>query len=148
MQISLNYLSELTGFDRRRVTRAVSGLPHADGPNNSKTIDSVQALRVLFAGADGERLDAQQERAMLDRVRRELGELDLARRRHDLIPVEEVREAWASQITIAKGRLLSLPSRISGEVLRLKSQREIENVIRDQIHTILMELSEGAASTT
>ena len=59
MQVSLNYLSELTGIDRRRVTRLLTDLPSQPGPNNSKTVDSALAIRVLYAGADGDgRLDA------------------------------------------------------------------------------------------
>lgn len=148
MQVSLNYLSELTGIDRRRVTRLLSDLPSQPGPNNSKTVDSILAIRVLYAGADGDgRLDASQERAALDKVRRELAELDLARRRHELIPVEEVAAAWTENVGIAKGRLLGLPSRVSGDMLRLKTQRDIEQRLKDAVIEILEELSTGAAST-
>lgn len=142
MQVSLNYLSELTGIDRRRVTRLLSDLPHEPGPNRAKHYDSATALRVLFGGlADGDRLDPSAERARLDRARAELSELELSRRRGELIPVPEVAAAWSQNVAIAKGRLLSLPSRVSGDVLRLKSQREVENLIRDQITNILEELS-------
>ena len=142
MQVSLNYISDLTGIDRRRVTRALRDLPSQPGPHNSRTVDSAAALRVLYAGAgeDG-RLDPAQERAALDKVRRELVELDVARRRMELIPVEEVRQTWSEQILIAKGRLLSLPSRVSSDLLRLKNQRSIEQRIKDAVIEILEELS-------
>ena len=75
-----------------------------------------------------------------------LAELELKRQTKELLPADEVAAAWADQIAIAKGRLLSLPSRVSGEVLRLKTQREIEDVIKAGIVTILEELSHGASS--
>lgn len=73
--------------------------------------------------------------------------MDLARRRHELIPVEEVAAAWAQNIAIAKGRLLSLPSRVSSEVLRLKSQRDVELLLRNKLFEILTELSGEIEST-
>jgi phage terminase Nu1 subunit (DNA packaging protein) len=94
-----------------------------------------------------ETLSPQAERARLDRARAELAELDLGRKRLELIPKNEVAAAWSSQIHIAKSRLLSLPSRVSGEILRLRTQREIEGVIRDRIIEILDELSRQASET-
>lgn len=71
----------------------------------------------------------------------ELTLLEYRQRIGELIPKDEVATAWADQIAIAKGRLLSLPSRVSGEVLRLRTQREIEDVIKAALITILEELS-------
>lgn len=73
--------------------------------------------------------------------RAKLAELELKRQTRELLPADEVATAWADQIAIAKGRLLSLPSRVSGEVLRLRTQREIEDVIKTALITILEELS-------
>ncbi len=88
-----------------------------------------------------ENLSPQAERARLDRARAELAELELSRRRRELIPVDEVAQAWSEQVTIAKNRLLSLPSRVSSDVLRLKTQRAIENALKDAVIQILTELS-------
>lgn len=78
----------------------------------------------------------------------ELTLLEYKQRTGELIPKDDVAAAWADQIAIAKGRLLSLPSRVSGEVLRLKTQREIEEVIKGAIVVILEELSDGASRYT
>ena len=100
-------------------------------------------LRTRIAAELGtdENLSPQAERARLDRARAELAELELSRRRRELIPVEEVAQAWSEQVTIAKNRLLSLPSRVSSDVLRLKTQRAIENVLKEAVIQILTELS-------
>ena len=100
-------------------------------------------LRTRIAAELGteENLSPQAERARLDRARAELAELELSRRRRELIPVEEVAQAWSEQVTIAKNRLLSLPSRVSSDVLRLKTQRAIENALKDAVIQILTELS-------
>lgn len=91
-------------------------------------------------GAD-ENLSPQAERARLDRARANLAEQEYARRYRELIPRDEVAQAWSEQVTIAKNRLLSLPSRVSSDVLRLKTQRAIENALKDAVIQILTELS-------
>ena len=76
----------------------------------------------------------------------ELTLLEYRQRVGELIPKDEVAAAWAENIAIAKGRLLALPSRVSGEVLRLKTQREVEETIKAAIVTILEELAGGQAA--
>ena len=76
----------------------------------------------------------------------ELTLLEYRQRVGELIPKDEVAAAWAENIAIAKGRLLALPSRVSGEVLRLKTQREVEEAIKAAIVTILEELAGGQAA--
>lgn len=75
--------------------------------------------------------------------RAKLAELEYKTKTGELLPREEVAAAWAEQIAIAKGRLLALPSRVSADVLRLKSQREIENVLKAALVVILEELAGG-----
>lgn len=87
-------------------------------------------------------------KAKNETIKAELTLLEYKQRTGELIPKDEVAAAWADQIAIAKGRLLSLPSRVSGEVLRLKTQREIEEVIKGAIVVILEELSDGASRYT
>lgn len=142
MLVSMNYLAELTGKDRRAVARRLANLPTTPGPKNSKQVDSRQALELLYGGmADGANLDPSRERALLDRERRRQLELTNGRLEHELIPAGEVAAAWSQNVAIAKGRLLSLPSRVSGEVLRLKTQRDVELLLRDKLFEILAELS-------
>lgn len=76
----------------------------------------------------------------------ELTLLEYRQRVGELIPKDEVAAAWAENVAIAKGRLLALPSRVSGEVLRLKTQREVEETIKAAIITILEELAGGQAA--
>jgi len=73
----------------------------------------------------------------------ELTLLEYRQRVGELIPKDEVASAWAENIAIAKGRLLALPSRVSGDVLRLKTQREVEELIKGAIVTVLEELAGG-----
>lgn len=143
MLVSVNYLADLTGKDRRTIGRRLGALVATPGPNRSNQYESQEALSALYGNDDddGARLDPQQERARLDAERRHELELRNARAHGELLPREEVAAAWSEQIGIAKGRLLSLPARVSADVLRLKSQREIEAVLKGALIVILEELA-------
>jgi hypothetical protein len=74
MLASLSKLTELSGYDRRTVAAKLVDTPFRPGPKNAKLFAIDVAMRALFGSASGngsgEVLDAQQEKAMLDRARR------------------------------------------------------------------------------
>ena len=105
-------------------------------PGAGRKIDAGKAddySRLAKARADHEELKAA------------LRDLEVKQKTGELLPRDEVARAWSEQIAIAKGRLLSLPARVSAEVLRLKTQREIERVLKAALVTILEELAGEAA---
>ena len=137
---SINQLSELTGIDRRTVKTRLESVNAITGERGAYLYETREALPLLYL-ASGERLDPAQERAALDRVRRRQIEMANEKAEGNLIPKEEVAAAWTEQILIAKGRLLSLPSRVSSDLLRTKTQRDMEQRLRDAGIEILEELS-------
>lgn len=138
---SLSELSELTGFDRRKVSRRLETLkPTKRG--RSHLYDSPQALRLLYgdSAADG-KLDPQQERAALDRARRESVEADNKKKAGELIHVEEVTAEWVKLLGIFKARLMALPMRLAPELLAASDLRTTENIVKSGIVEALEELS-------
>ena len=95
----------------------------------------------LGVSDDGELIDPQREKAMLDRARRITVETEHRARMGELLEAGVVAETWAARVQIAKGRLLSLPARIAPQVIGIGDLRTIEGVIRDAIHAALTELS-------
>lgn len=147
MRASINQMAEWTGFDRRTIKRKLSDLDHIDGPSRAHLFDSEAALPLLYGGGtDGERLDASQERAALDRERRRAAEMANAKAAGEVIPVGEVAAAWEQQVGVARGRLLAMPARIAPKVLRATELRAVEGIIRDQIYLVLDELSADCAA--
>lgn len=142
-KISINELFVLTNIDRRAIGRRLAGIEAEPGPGKALLYQSDAALRLLYAGPDGERLDASQERALLDRERRKALELANSRLEGKLLPVDEVSKAWEEQIAIAKGRFLALPSRLAPRLVRTKAIREVELILRDGIIEVMSELSGG-----
>jgi hypothetical protein len=96
----------------------------------------------LGVSDNGEVIDPQREKALLDRARRITVETEHQTRIGELLEARVVAETWAAQVGIAKGRILSLPARIAPQVIGIGDLRAIEGVIRDAIHEALTELSE------
>ncbi|NCC41127.1 MAG: hypothetical protein EOM21_17155 [Gammaproteobacteria bacterium] len=72
-----------------------------------------------------------------------LAELEFKQRTGQLLPAEEVSRVWAEKGQIIKERLLSLPSRLAPDILRMSELREVERCLRDALHGVLDELSRG-----
>ena len=135
---SISQLSALTGFDRRIVTARLESLAPAPGPGRAKRYRSAEALPLLYAVGD---LDPRRERARLDAARADLAEADLAKKRGQLLDVDEVRALWIEETTRLRSKLLHLPVRVAPTVLGLEDLREAERCLRDHIHAALAEIS-------
>lgn len=144
MMQSISELAALTGMGRGTVkTRLALLTPTKEG--TALLYESKEALPLLYrVGVGGEALDPQRERALLDRERRLALEMANDKARGNLIPKEEVAAAWVENVTIARGRLLSLPARVAPLVLRQRDLRQIENTLKAAIIAILEELAGGA----
>lgn len=142
---NLHRLHELTGLGHRTLQGRLKPLtPVKDG--RALLYETKDALPLLYGLGDAARLDPQAERARLDCARADLAELDLARRRGELLPTAEVSAAWAGQVAIAKGRLLAMPARIAPGMIRCRDLRSAERLLRDALYTVLTELANDAAS--
>jgi len=112
-RLTLSQLEELTGKSHRflKGRLAVAGVRPVGKDGRSRFYPSRAALAAVLAG-DGERLDAAQEKARLDRARREQAELDLALKRRQVLDLDEVIHHWSSLAVTCKMTLRALPGRM------------------------------------
>ena len=139
---SLSELAELTGLGRPRIRSALADLQAVDGTKGAKLYQSHEALPLIFGQAS--KLNPQEERAALDRARREEVELRLAKQRRELVHVDAVREAFEPEFTKVRRYLLDLPSRMAPTVIGLGDLKAVEDALRDAAHQALDELGRGA----
>lgn len=85
MQLSISHLSELTGRDRRTITKALENIPFVEGGTNAHLYESAAALAAIYKGDDLTAAKTQQafSQASLNRVK----EQELKRTR---IPIDVV----------------------------------------------------------
>jgi hypothetical protein len=92
MLLSINQISELTGQDRRTVTKQLDGLPFQPGDKNAYLYESTEALPRVYAMDSLEAARAAQARsqASLNAVREE----DLRKQRIAIQIVRDVSSLW------------------------------------------------------
>jgi hypothetical protein len=101
-------------------------------------------LKDLIAALYGrDDLNATEEKAKLDKVKREREELKLAQDRKELLPASEVEEDWSKQVMNVRARLLALPGKLAPQAAVESDPVEVEKVAKELIYEALTELSEG-----
>jgi hypothetical protein len=142
--IGINELAQLTGKRRQSIRPVLeaAGIEATPGPHRAKLYPSDRALAVLYTG--GDRLDPSQERAALDRVRRERAELDLAREKREVVGIKVAADHWINHLLIARSHLLSLPNQLAFECAADADARMQLRTVADRIvRRVLTELSEA-----
>ena len=66
----------------------------------------------------------------------------------ELLPRDEVAQAWAQHVASAKARLLSVPARVAPALVRAKDMRSMEEAVRSEIFGALQDISDTARATT
>lgn len=80
-------------------------------------------------------------KAKRETYRAQMAEVEYRQKIGELLEAEEVKQLWAEQVAIAKGRMLALPARLAPAVIGVGDLRTIEGLIRDAIYEALTELS-------
>lgn len=123
------------------------GCPHVQRGGRGKSwvfnILDVAAWRFGSEESPEEDPEKMSPKERLDWYKGTRERIALEKDRGDLISADEVEAAWLNQITVAKGRLLSLPTRVAPDVLGLSEQRDIEQVLKSSISDVLEELANG-----
>ena len=115
-----------------------NGCPHSKN-GRFLELDSAKVFEWVLYDM-GQKLDINQERAALAQKQRQKIELDMAERKRELIPADEILKTWARKITSARARLLSLPSKAAPHLAATNDQAEAEQIINDYVMEALHEL--------
>jgi phage terminase Nu1 subunit (DNA packaging protein) len=128
--IGLDQLAYLLNLTPRWINRLVKeqGMPRV-APGHYDLVECVQwyieFIRRQSKGSDQPE-SFNQERAALTRANRRLRELDLAKKRGELLEVSLVRQAVGDLVHAAKAHLLGLPSSLADILAREKSPAKVK----------------------
>jgi len=139
MRVSINYLSELTGKERRTIRKKCDGLTSEKGPKQAILYDSSEALARIYGDTSN---NAMKERARLDHHRANLEEMREAKMRGDLVDFDAIVEQVSKMIATARAKLLALPQRVAQSLaVAPEVRREIQAAIQKEVFSTLDELS-------
>lgn len=143
-RLSTKRLADLAGVDARTVKARCleAGLEPEPGERRAQLWPSDEALRAIYnGGRDGEQLDAQQEKARLDRARRIAQELANAKLRGELIEIDKVVEIVSEDYSNLRSKLLALPMKLAGPLAKAPTVKQCHLIVQDGIYGALEELS-------
>lgn len=142
-QLSLNQLEALTGRSSRWIKKrlAEAGVEPAGTTGRARLFPSRQALEAIYATGAGGKLDPAQEKAALDRVRREAAELEYRKRAGELLERADVIDTWSHGFAACKAVIRALPSRLRSRVpgftpaMRRASLQVIDEALHELANT-------------
>lgn len=86
--------------------------------------------------------DYEKSRARLTAAKADSEEIKLAQLQGKVVEVEAVERVWNGMVSIAKTRILGVPSKIAPRLKGKKDPAEIQSIIENALHETLQSLSE------
>ncbi|AHZ84654.1 hypothetical protein Bb109J_c1965 [Bdellovibrio bacteriovorus] len=162
-KLTYNQLQQLTDMSYRKIKSLLAdeGIEPVETDGNSIYFDPKEALPVIFE-AQGFRTRPQEigddspldrpdtseilnpaiQSARLSRARTEKTEIEIAKLRGELVPVDDVVFFVSNMITSAKSKLRALPDRITPVIMGYKDSVEAKEFHRKEIDRALIDLRE------
>lgn len=112
-------------------------------PSNSRKQVRLSDVRSRLKRKNGTGGDPDywKERAKHEQIKAQLAELELKRKKEELVPLDQVQEHLEKMFSVIKQKLISLPSRITHLITAEKKQAGKKRIFEEEIREVLLELS-------
>lgn len=155
--ISISRIAELTGKDRRTVTKRLAILRPVETTKGAKKYEASEALKCVFApdiedeirlkisaestpdhagGYDGTVDDNRIKRAKAEKL-----ELELSERKGELIAVDQIVREVEKEYEFVRTNLLTVPSKAAKTLSTIEDPAEVERELQFYISEILKALT-------
>ena len=128
-------------LDRRRVAGALDDTAPAGTAQGHPTYWLADIVRALF---DKSGLNPTEEKAKLDRARREKVELEVGELSGKLLDAEAVKEEWSRLVMNFRARMLALPTSLAPAVAVEGDVVACAALLKATVYEALTELSQSA----
>jgi phage terminase Nu1 subunit (DNA packaging protein) len=137
-------LADLTGKSWRTVKKRLqeAGINPLAREGTRDIYPSDVALATIFA--DPQRkddLDLTAERARLASAQANKTELEVAELKGEMVRRDEITAHWSAMVAAMRAKLLSLPSKMATRVAGPGKAKEVEALLREQVHQALEEIA-------
>jgi hypothetical protein len=99
--------------------------------------------RMGFGEGGVQKLNPAQEKALLDKTRRERAEIELRKEREEIVDIKDVLYTLEKELVEVRQKLLALPNRLARVILLAKDAQEAQDVIAGAVHDTLKGLTYG-----
>lgn len=147
--VNTDVLASVLGFTRQRINQlAKDGVLEKQAPGRFLLLLNLKKyvgyLRVGQVAEDEEGATDKywEEKALHEKAKREMAELNLARKRNQLHEASDVEFTLTNMLVAFRSRILGIPQKIAPKIIGLTSLAEIMEVINTELLEALTELSE------
>ena len=105
----------------------------------ARVLKHLRAADRTSPGSNGATADP--ERARLARARARKAELEIAALERDLLPSDEVVEAWQQLVAAFRARCLAIPSKLTPQLAAMNDRGAVQAVLTAAVREALQELS-------
>lgn len=109
-QLTVTQLSELTGVSEKTALKRLRARAIQPVREDGRALYFAPQAALPVVLQVGEGLNPAAEKARLDRAKAELAELELAKRRRELLEAAEVERSWSGLVLTWKERIRGLPA--------------------------------------
>lgn len=145
---TLSALSVEFGMDRRTLAKRMNDVTPAKTDKRAAYYKLEDAARAIFAGANTPDVMSWDEaRARKVAAEAEMAEIELAKERGLLLPVEMVAEINENIFGVFRARMTALPAKAAPDVFSADSLTEAKTLLKQHINAALDELSNSVVET-
>ena len=145
--LSISQLSEVTGKDRRTISKRLANLQSQVGPKNAQLYKASEAIELLLTPENAKGLERKLQQAELDekRARAEKVQIEVARMRGELVSLEDVAKVVEKEYSIIRAQVRAIPSKMAKPLSMTSDPNEVHNKLAEVIDECLKELTADEA---
>lgn len=145
---TLSALSVEFGMDRRTLAKRMNDVSPVETDKRAAYYKLEDAARAIFAGANTPDVMSWDEaRARKVAAEAEMAEIELAKERGLLLPVEMVAEINENIFGVFRARMTALPAKAAPDVFSADSLTEAKTLLKQHINAALDELANNVVET-
>lgn len=134
-------LAKLLNITQRRVNQLAEEKIITRQPEGDFVLPEAIAEFYSFKFQSDEAIDFMAEKALHEKAKRELAELELQKRRNEVHDAADVELVMTDMLTNLRSQLLGLPAKMAPQLAN-RDKDFIDQTLADEIHARLTELSD------
>lgn len=134
-------LAKLLNITQRRVNQLAEEKIITRQPEGDFVLPEAIAEFYSFKFQSDEAIDFMAEKALHEKAKRELAELELQKRRNEVHDAADVELVMTDMLTNLRSQLLGLPAKMAPQLAN-RDKDYIDQTLTDEIHSRLAELSD------
>lgn len=144
--VNLKTLSDMLDLTPQRIAQLVNdGVIPRTGRGRYELVPAVKAyvqfLRKRPSGGDAGDDDYSTQRTRLTKAKADMAEMEKEQMANNLIPANDVSDAWELMVSNMRAKLLSIPTKTATSVFAADDIIDAKRILKENINEALKELS-------